>query len=92
MRRTRKPEGKVHAVRLAAPTSARLSRLAKKHGVSVAELIRRAVESFVAPTIWERLESNVGAKGSGLGDLSTNKRHLAGFGQRKPPSSRLARS
>ncbi len=82
MRRTRKREGKVHSVTLSAPTSTRLAQLAKTNGVSVAELIRRAVDSFVAPPIWERIESRVGNQGSGLGDLSTNKKHLEGFGQK----------
>lgn len=72
----------MHSVRLPARTSARVTRLARERHISVSELFRQAIEQFDAPSIWEQIEATIGRKGSGLGDLSTNKKHLEGFGQK----------
>jgi uncharacterized membrane-anchored protein YjiN (DUF445 family) len=69
------------SIRLPAPTSQRVAKLAKERHVSVSELVRQAIEQFDGPTLWERIEPLVGKKGSGRGDLSKNKAHLAGFGK-----------
>jgi hypothetical protein len=80
MRQTRKREGKTISIRLPSKTSARVIKLARERKVSVSELVRQAIDQFDGPTIWEQVEPVIGRRGSGLGDLSTNPRHLEGLG------------
>jgi hypothetical protein len=69
------------SVRLPAATMARVVRLAKRQKASVSEVIRGAIDAIDSPSIWDRVRPLVSKRGSGLGDLSTNKKRLTGFGE-----------
>ena len=69
------------SIRLPARTSVRVAKLARERHVTVSELVRQAIEQFDGPTLWERVGPLIGKKGSGRGDLSSNKAHLADFGR-----------
>lgn len=79
MRKT--TDAKMSSIRVPARTRARIARLAKERGVTHAELVRQAIEQLASPTHWERIAPLLGKSGSGLGDLSSNKARLVGFGK-----------
>ena len=60
---------------------ARVARLAKRQKSTVSEVIREAIDAVDSPSIWDRVRPLVSKRGSGLGDLSTNKKRLTGFGE-----------
>lgn len=60
---------------------ARVTRLAKRQKTSVSEVIRDAIDAVDSPSIWDRVRPLVSTRGSGRGDLSTNKQRLTGFGE-----------
>jgi len=77
---------------------ARLKALAAQRGVSVSALIKEGIRTVTEGTVGEAgptchdlvapylaAPDRVGS--SGLGDLSTNQRHLAGFGRRNNPKA-----
>ncbi len=78
MRKT--ADAKMSSIRISARTRTRIAKLAKERNVTEAEIIRLAVEQLAGPTLLERVGPLFGKKGSGRGDLSSNKAHLAGFG------------
>lgn len=82
------------SMKLPEELKARLQTMAAERGISVSSLIKQAIETITAgqpgeggPTCHDMIApylampDRIGA--SGLGDLSTDKRHFAGFG-RKP--------
>ena len=72
------------SVRIPRQSLARVTRLARKRKTTVSALIREAVDALAGqerPTIWDQVKALVPKNGSGLGDLSTHKRHLADFGE-----------
>ena len=76
-----KRESTLVSVRLPAATMARVVRLAKRQKASVSEVIRGAIDAIDSPSIWDRVRPLVSKRGSGLGDLSTNKKRLTSFGE-----------
>lgn len=72
------------SIRLPSTALARVARLARRRKTTVSEVIREAIDSLdrpPRPSIWDQVKPLLSKKGSGVGDLSTNKRHLIGFGQ-----------
>jgi hypothetical protein len=50
----------------------------------VSAVIREAIDALDAPSrpsVWDQVRPMVSKRGSGVGDLSTDKRHLADFGR-----------
>jgi Arc/MetJ-type ribon-helix-helix transcriptional regulator len=71
-------------IKLSSRLSARVARLARQRRVSRSEVVRQALEAFPgdeAATIVERLSHLLGAVRRLPKDLSTNPRHLRGFGK-----------
>lgn len=71
-------------IKIPAALSARVSRLARKRRVSRSEVVRQALEALpneAGDTIVERFSHLVGAVKRLPRDLSTNPRHLRGFGE-----------
>ncbi len=73
----------VHA-RLDTETQQVLARLRRRTGMNDSQLIRRALHVLVGAPAGkrERRVIGLGAFESGLDDLGSNKRHLAGFGSK----------
>ncbi len=73
------------SVRVPRRVSVRLAALSKKRGVSVSAIAREALEAFAASgelSVWEMGAHIFGkVKGKGPVDLSTNKKHMRGFGK-----------
>ena len=83
MRHT-KSRSELISLRLPASSAARVARLAKQRKTSVSAVIREAIDALDAPpgpSIWDQVKPLISRRGSGKGDLSTGKHHLAGFGQ-----------
>ena len=72
----------VHA-RLDPESRRTLDRLKKRTGLTDSELIRRALEAYVAREAAppQRRIVGLGRFDSGVPDLATNDEHLAGFGR-----------
>ncbi len=69
------------SVRLSAAAAARVARLAKARHTTVSAVIREALEALGEPSsLWDRVKPLIGKKGSGVGDLSSNKQRLKDFG------------
>jgi hypothetical protein len=75
----------------------RLRALAAQRGVSVSALVKEGIRAVLGeqsagagPTCHDLVAPYLAAPdrigSSGLGDLATDKRHLAGFGRRQPPA------
>ncbi|MGV3624990.1 MAG: ribbon-helix-helix protein, CopG family [Archangium sp.] len=69
------------SIRLPKSSAARVARLARRRKTTVSAIIREAVDALDGPSIWHRVQPLISKRGSGKGDLSTNKEHLAGFGE-----------
>jgi hypothetical protein len=72
------------SVRLPVASAARVVRLAKQRKTTVSAVIREAIDALDAPSrpsVWDQVRPMVSKRGSGVGDLSTDKRHLADFGR-----------
>ena len=70
-------------VKLPAPLAARVASLAKRRKTSRSDVVRDAVESYAstrARSVLDPVRHLIGV-GSGPGDLSTNPRHLRGYGK-----------
>jgi hypothetical protein len=83
VRHTRKPTELI-SLRLPAASAARVVRLAKQRKTTVSAVIREAIDALdgaSAPSIWDQVKPLVSKRGSGRGDLSTGKHHLADFGR-----------
>jgi predicted DNA-binding protein len=82
-------EGTMKTLSLKLPDAlvAKLSILAEKRGSSKSNLVREAVESFLAATnglsevSCYALATDVWGSLDGPGDLSFNKKHMEGYGQ-----------
>lgn len=82
MRHTGDPTQLV-SVRLPSSAVARVARLARRKKTTVSAVIREAIDSLdrpLGPSVWDQVKPLLAKRGSGVGDLSTNKKHLAGFG------------
>jgi len=86
------------SLKISKELKARLQSLAAQRGVSVSALIKEGIWTVTSgavgkagPTCHDLVAPYLTAPGrvgsSGLGDLSTNKRHLAGFGRRNHPKA-----
>ena len=73
------------SVRVSRRTSARLASLSRKRRVPVSDVVRDALERYTAseqPSIWDSARHIFeGTRWKGPRDLSTNKRHLKGYGR-----------
>jgi Ribbon-helix-helix protein, copG family len=72
------------SVRLPPATVARVARLARDRDTTVSAVIRAAIDALdrpAEPSIWDQVRPLISRRGSGLGDLSSNKERLAGFGR-----------
>lgn len=71
--------------KLPKPLADALARQAKERGVSESELIRQGLESTLNDDqgidMAKALKGYIGAIKSGVGDLSTNRKHMAGYGR-----------
>jgi hypothetical protein len=70
--------------RLDEETQAALERLVRQHGLKASEIVRegiRLVDKQYTPPARPRL-IGVGMFSSGITDLSTNKKHMEGFGKK----------
>ena len=68
----------------------RLEKRAKRLGVSKSRVLRDSLERELAalngaveeePSVYDLVKEDLGCVDSGLGDLSTNPKHLEGFGR-----------
>lgn len=72
----------------------KLDRMARQYRVSRAEIVRRALGVYVTKPSLSALDvlgDFVGAFKGGPRDLSTNPKHLEGFGAYRPPRRRYSR-
>jgi hypothetical protein len=72
------------SLRLPAAEFARVTRLAQKRKTTVSAVIREALEALdrpAEPSVWDQVRPLISEAGSGVGDLSTNREHLEGFGR-----------
>ena len=74
---------RVVQARLDEETSSILEQLKKQFGWSHSEAVRRGLKLLAAatPQRGRRKFSGVGKYSSGIPDLSTNKKHMEGFGE-----------
>ena len=76
---------KLLSVRVSRRVSARLGVLAQKRHVPVSQIVREAVERYALseePSMWEAAKHLFEAKPwRGPKDLSTNKKHMKGYGR-----------
>ncbi len=75
---------KMLSLKLPPSLSVRLARAAKKRGQSKSEVVRAALEQFLEaerPMSALELAGDLVGCGEGPGDLSTNPRHMEGFGE-----------
>lgn len=75
-------------VKLPHELDARLVREAKKRGVSKSQLARKALEDSLdaegvneEPSAYEVMKPGLGCINSGIGNLSTDPKHMEGFGR-----------
>ena len=78
---------KTITVKMPEAVAARLERKAQRLGRAKSALVREAVERILddagddeIPTAYERMSRGLGCVATGVGDLSTNPKHLEGFG------------
>ena len=75
---------KLLSVRVPRRVSARIATLSKKRKVPVSTVVREALERYATeePSIWDAAEHLfTGARFKGPKDLSTNRKHLKGYGE-----------
>ncbi len=68
------------SIRLPVSAAARVAKLARARKTTVSAVIREAVAAVDGPSIWDQVRPLLSRRGSGKGDLSTNKAYFAGFG------------
>lgn len=76
-------------VKLPEDLAVRLEKRAKRLGVSKSSVVRASLESELngrnaveeMPSAYDVLKSGLGCVNSGVGDLSTNPKHMEGFGR-----------
>lgn len=71
----------IMTIRLSRKESARVGRLAKARKVSRSEVVRQGIEALEARSALEAWRSAVGVITDGPRDLSSNRKHLKGFGR-----------
>lgn len=74
----------IMTIRLSRKESARVARLAKKKRVSRSEVVRQGIAALEAgdgPSALDAWGDAVGVAHGAPGDLSTNKKHLTGYGR-----------
>jgi len=76
---------KLLSIRVSRRLSARLTSLSRKRRVPVSDVVREALERYTSgeePSIWEAGRHIFeGVTWRGPADLSTNKKHLKGYGR-----------
>lgn len=75
---------KTLSVKLPEPLAASLRREARRAQVSQSEFVRTVLDQHLANTsssTLERIGDLAGCVDSGVGDLSSSRKHLAGFGR-----------
>jgi hypothetical protein len=80
---------KTMTVKLSDELAVRLEKRAKRLGVSKSALLRESLERELRkesvveeePSMYDLVKDDLGCVNSGLGDLSTNPKHLEGFGR-----------
>ena len=75
---------KAMTIKVPAQLSARIARLARRRGVNRSEMARQMLERFredEEPTVADRISHLVGSVKGLPPDLSTNPRHLRGYGK-----------
>lgn len=80
---------KTMTVKLPDEIAVRLEKRAKRLGVSKSALVRASLETELngksaveeTPSAYDVLKSGFGCVRSGVGDLSTNPKHMEGFGR-----------
>ncbi len=77
-------------VKLPDELAVRLEKRAKRLGVSKSQVVRESLERDLAgkngaveegPSMYDLVKDDLGCIDSGLGDLSTNPKHMEGFGR-----------
>lgn len=76
------------SIRLSKAERIALRRAAKKDKISQGQLVRKALHAYgvvpkekSAPSAYDLVKDLIGKQSGGPGDLSTNPKYLAGFGQ-----------
>jgi Arc/MetJ-type ribon-helix-helix transcriptional regulator len=80
---------KTLTVKLPDELAVRLEKRARQFGISKSALVRESIERDLTrdgrveeqPSIYELVKDDLGCFDSGLGDLSTDPRHMEGFGE-----------
>ncbi len=80
---------KTMTVKLPDELAVRLEKRAKRLGVSKSALLRESLERGLheadsveeEPSMYDLVKDDLGCFDSGLGDLSTNPKHMEGFGR-----------
>ena len=81
---------KTVTVKLSDELAVRLEKRAKRRGVSKSALLRESLEHELAgrngaveeePSAYDLMKDGFGCVDSGIGDLSTNPKHMEGFGR-----------
>jgi len=80
---------KTITVRVPEELALRIERRAKRLGVSKSALVRESVEKILPsddamedePSAYDLMKDGFGCVNSGVGDLSTNPKHMEGFGR-----------
>jgi hypothetical protein len=67
--------------RLDADTEKKLAQLVEKMGISPSMVVRKGIQLLAASQPATRKIYGLGKFASGIGDLSTNKRHMRDFGR-----------
>jgi predicted transcriptional regulator len=84
-RHTRRPSGlKTLSVKVPQALSARVVKLARSRSSTVSAVVREAIEQYApeeGTSFAEAARDFIGCLDSGPGDLSTNQKHLKGFGR-----------
>ncbi|GMU62163.1 MAG: CopG family transcriptional regulator [Myxococcales bacterium] len=75
---------KTLSIKVPSSLSARVSRLARARGSTVSAIVREALEQYApseGTSFATAARAYIGSVAGGPGDLSTNPKHLAGFGK-----------
>ncbi len=81
---------KTMTVKLPDELAVRLEKRAKRLGVSKSAVVRRSIEATFRtaeraveeePSAYDLMKGGFGCVSSGVGDLSTNPKHMEGFGR-----------
>ncbi len=81
---------KTMTVKLSDELAVRLERRAKRRGVSKSQLVRESIEEALGskegsveeePSAYDLMKDGFGCVNSGVGDLSTDPKHMEGFGR-----------